>query len=176
MPSFCIRDFSVERLIPSRAAAPFGPPMVQLICSSAATICFVSCESSDKLNLQLSSHDLVSQTAVHGRADLLFCGKMIWNIWKSGIDLARLVECLNLFARERQVEARKIILQLRRRSCPDDGDDRHGAVAEPCQRDLRHAAAGLIRYRLDGRDDTVRPLLLGHEILHRVAVQAALLG
>jgi hypothetical protein len=37
----------------------------------------------------------------------------------------------------------------------------------------------MIRYRLDGRDDSVGPLLLGHEILkcrHRVDVQAALLG
>src|SRR6202011_4544697 len=97
-------------------------------------------------------------------------------MWESGIDFARLVEFLYLFRRERQVEARKIILQLRKLSCPDDGDDRHRAVAEPCQRDLRHAAAGLIRYRFDGLDDTFGPLWLGHEILHRVAVQAALLG
>jgi len=100
-------------------------------------------------------------------------------IWESGIDLARLVECLYLFRRERHVEARKIILQLRKLSCPDDGDDRHWAVAEPCQRDFRHSAAGLIRYRFDGRDDSAGSLLLGHEIPirhHRVAVQAALLG
>src|SRR6266849_480153 len=123
-----------------------------------------------------SSHDLVSDATVHSRADVLFGVKVIWG---TGIALARLVECLYLFRRERQVEARKIILQLRKLSCPDDGDDRHRAVAEPCQRDFRHAAAGLIRYRFDGRDDSAGSLLLGHEILirhHRVAVQAALLG
>jgi hypothetical protein len=54
-----------------------------------------------------------------------------------------------LFRRERQVEARKIVLQLRKLSCPDNGDNRHRAVAEPCQRDFRHAAAGLAElYRL----------------------------
>jgi ABC-type lipoprotein export system ATPase subunit len=77
---------------------------------------------------------------------------------------------------ERKVEARKIVLQLRKLSRPDDGNDRHRARAKPCQRDLRHASAGLIRHRFDGRDDTVGPLLLGHENLHRVAVHAALLG
>src|SRR3984893_17654031 len=117
--------------------------------------------------------DLVSHATERNRADGFFSVKVIW---ESGIDLARLVECLYLFRRERQVEARKIILQLRKLSCPDDGDDRRRAVAEPCQRDLRHAAAGLIRYRFDGRDDTVGPLVLWPEILHHVAVHAALLG
>src|SRR6202040_2538013 len=45
MPSFCIRDCSVERLIPSRVAAPFGPATIQLVCSSAATICWRSASS-----------------------------------------------------------------------------------------------------------------------------------
>jgi hypothetical protein len=31
MPSFFILDCSVERFIPSRAAAPFGPPTIQLV-------------------------------------------------------------------------------------------------------------------------------------------------
>src|ERR1700719_4662015 len=97
-------------------------------------------------------------------------------IWESGIDLARLVERLYLFRRVRKLEARKIVLQLRKLSRPDDGDDRHRAVAKPCQRDLRHAAAGLIRYRFDGRDDSAGPLLVRPEILHRVAVHTALLG
>jgi hypothetical protein len=88
-----------------------------------------------------SSHDTISHATVHSRADLLFGVKVIW---ESGIDLARLVECLYLFRRENQVEARKIILQLRKLSCPDDGDDRHRAVPESCQRDLRHATAGPI--------------------------------
>ena len=65
---------------------------------------------------------------LRGRTDVLFGVKVIW---ESGIDLARLVECLYLFRRERQVEARKIILQLRKLACPDDRDDRHRAVAEP---------------------------------------------
>jgi len=68
-----------------------------------------------------SSHDLVSDATVHSGADLLFGGKVIW---ESGIDLARLVECLYLFRRESKVEARKIILQLRKLSCRDYGDNR----------------------------------------------------
>src|SRR5437660_386297 len=40
----------------------------------------------------------------------------------------------------------------------------------------RRTATGLIGYRFDGRDDAVGPLLLRHEILHHVAVEAALLG
>ena len=113
-----------------------------------------------KVQYGRSSHDPVSHATVRIRTDMLFGVKAIG---KSGIDLARLVECLYLFRRERKVEARKIILQLRKLSRPDDGDDRHRAVAQPCQHDLRHAAAGLIRHRFDGRDDTVGPVLLGHE-------------
>jgi hypothetical protein len=120
-----------------------------------------------------SSYDLVSHATVHSRADELFGVKVIW---ESGIDLARLVECLYLFRRERQVEARKIILQLRKLARPYDGDDRHRTVAKPCQRDLRHAAAGLIGYGFDGRYDSAGPLLVRHEILHRVPVHAAPLG
>jgi hypothetical protein len=51
-----------------------------------------------------SSHDLVSHATVRIRADVLFGVKAIW---ESGIDLARLVECLYLFRRERKLEARK---------------------------------------------------------------------
>ena len=40
IPSLCIRDCSVERFIPSRAAAPFGPAIVQFVCSSARRICW----------------------------------------------------------------------------------------------------------------------------------------
>ena len=40
---------------------------------------------------------MVSHVTVHGSADLLFSVKVIW---ESGIDLARLVECLYLFRRE----------------------------------------------------------------------------
>ena len=95
-----------------------------------------------------SSHDLVSHATVGYRADLLFGVKVIR---ESGIDLARLVECLYLFRRERQVEARQIVLQLRNLSRANNRDDRHRAIAKPCQRDSRHAAAGLTRYRFDGR-------------------------
>src|ERR1700674_3001355 len=119
------------------------------------------------------SQDLVSHAAVRNRADMLFGIKVIW---ESGIDLARLVECFYLLRCERQVEALKIVLQLSKLSRANDGDDRHRAVAKPCQRDLRHAAAGLVRYRFEGRDDSAGPLLLRHEILHHVAVHAALLG
>ena len=51
---------------------------------------------------------------------------------------------------------------------------RNRAVAKPCNRNLRHAVAGLLRYRFDGRDDSTGPLLLRHEILHHFAVHAAL--
>ena len=55
MPSFCIRDCSVDRLIPKRAAAPFGPATVQLVCSSAATICWRSVSSSTSRMLRAAS-------------------------------------------------------------------------------------------------------------------------
>jgi len=45
MPSFCIRDCRVERLIPRRVAAPLGPATIQLVCSSAVIICWRSASS-----------------------------------------------------------------------------------------------------------------------------------
>ena len=39
MPSFRILNCNVDRFIPSRAAAPLGPAMTQLLSSSALTIC-----------------------------------------------------------------------------------------------------------------------------------------
>ena len=71
--------------------------------------------SQRKVQHRRSSHNLVSHATVSSRADVLFGVKVIW---ESGIDLARLVECLYLFRRERQVEARKIILQLRQLAVP----------------------------------------------------------
>ena len=42
MPSFCMRDWRVERLRPKRAAAPPGPATIQFAFSKAARICFRS--------------------------------------------------------------------------------------------------------------------------------------
>lgn len=39
MPSFCILDWRVVRFMPSLAAAPAGPPMVQFVLCSALRIC-----------------------------------------------------------------------------------------------------------------------------------------
>jgi hypothetical protein len=39
IPSFCIRDWSVDRFMPKSAAAPLGPATIQLACSSAAKTC-----------------------------------------------------------------------------------------------------------------------------------------
>jgi hypothetical protein len=38
MLSFCMRNNSVDRLMPSRAAAPLGPPTFPIVFSSAVTI------------------------------------------------------------------------------------------------------------------------------------------
>ena len=46
MPSLRMRNCSVERFIPRRAAAPFGPATTQLLRSSAATMCRRSASSS----------------------------------------------------------------------------------------------------------------------------------
>jgi hypothetical protein len=46
IPSFCILDCNVDRLIPRRAAAPFGPATIQFASSSAATIRSRSASSS----------------------------------------------------------------------------------------------------------------------------------
>ena len=45
MPSFCIRDWSVLRFIPSMAAAPLGPPTTQLEASSASMMWRLSASS-----------------------------------------------------------------------------------------------------------------------------------
>src|SRR5580704_13675680 len=65
---------------------------------------------------------------------------------------AGLVKHPYLVRRERQVEAPEIVLQLRKPSRTDDGNDRDWPVAEPCKRHLGHAAAELIGHGLDRRD------------------------
>src|SRR5262249_44053929 len=46
MPSFCMRDGSVDRFNPSREAAPSGPATTQSLFSKAARICWRSASSS----------------------------------------------------------------------------------------------------------------------------------
>ena len=45
IPSFCMRNWSVGRFRPSRAAAPFGPANTQLVCSKTDRICLRSTSS-----------------------------------------------------------------------------------------------------------------------------------
>lgn len=79
----------------------------------------------------------------------------------------------NAAGNHRKSMVQAVVLQLRKLSRADDGDDRHRAVAKPRQRDLRHAATDLIGHSLDGGDDAVGPLLLRHKPLQHVAAHTA---
>jgi hypothetical protein len=114
--------------------------------------------------------DFVSQAAVADGTDHFFCVQVLR---KPQFDAAGVFKRLYLFRSERQVEAREIVLQLRKLSRANDGDDWHIPVLLPCQRNLRHTATELIGDSLHGGNDTLGPLLLRDEVLHHVVVHSA---
>src|SRR5260370_3598703 len=131
------------------------PPAFEKLCSKLG-----SDSSYDKNNLRnvknRLSQDLLSHATVRNRTDGLFFVKVIW---ESGIDLARLVECLYLFRRERHVEAPNIILHLPHPSPPPDRAHPHPPPPHPRQRHSPPPAPRLPRHPFHRPHHSPAPLL-----------------
>jgi hypothetical protein len=78
----------------------------------------------------------------------------------------RVVQALQLFGGEFQIQTGKIVLELRYLPRSHDRDYWHRSMAQPGERDLRHAATGLFGNRLHRRYDRRRALLPGKKLLH----------
>src|SRR6266851_4103181 len=85
---------------------------------------------------------------------------------ESRFDSACSIEGFQLFGGEFQIQTGEIVLELRYLPRSYDRDYRHRLVAQPRERDLRHAATGLFGDRLHSRDDRYRSLFLRKEVLH----------
>src|SRR6266404_4931270 len=82
---------------------------------------------------------------------------------ESELDSACSIEGFQLFGGELQIQTGEIVLELRYLPRSHDRDYWHRLVAQPRERDLRHAATNLFGDRLHRRDDPRRALFLGKE-------------
>src|SRR5258708_31879322 len=86
------------------------------------------------------------------------------------------MEGLKLFGGESESQAGKIVLELRSLPRSNDRDYRRRLMAQPGERDLRHAATNLFGDRLHRRDDPRRALFLGKEFLHSLIAHPPSVG
>src|ERR1700730_16475960 len=86
------------------------------------------------------------------------------------------VEGLQLFGGEFQIQTGEIVLELRYLPRSNDRDYWHRLVAQPRERDLRHAVTNLFRDHLHRRDDPRRVLFLGKEFLHSLIAHPPSVG
>src|ERR1700722_7125919 len=120
-----------------------------------------------------SGEDLVAEAAVGDAADHVL---RVHGVGEAEVDGAGFVEGLHLVGREGDVSAGDVVLELGEFAGADDGDYRDGAVAQPCEGDLRQAFADLIGDGFQCFDDAVGALLIGQEVLHHRVAHAAVVS
>jgi hypothetical protein len=82
-------------------------------------------------------------------------------VGEAQIDAARLIEAFELLLGKLHIQTDEIVLELGSFPRSDDRDYRHGAISEPSEGDLRHAAAELLGNDFYGRDDPRLVVLRG---------------
>jgi hypothetical protein len=117
--------------------------------------------------------DLVAEAAVGDAADHFFG---VHGIGETEVDGAGFVERFYLVGREGDVGAGHVVLELGEFACADDGDYRDGAIAQPREGDLRHAAADLIGDGFQRFNDAIGALLVGQEVFHHCVAHAAVVS
>src|SRR5882757_3588878 len=120
----------------------------------------------------------LEQQAIPGTA-ISYCTNHFFLVNTLGefeLDSACSIEGLQLFDGEFQIQTAEIVLQLRYLPRSNDRDYWHRLMAQPGQRDLRHAATNLFGDRLDRRNDPRRALFFGKEFLHSLIAHPPSVG
>src|ERR1700722_20148074 len=106
------------------------------------------------------SQNLVPKSSVGKCLYQFFCEEVMR---ESHFYCAGIVERGELLRGQLQLEARKIVLQLRNAAGADDGDDWNVAMLQPCQRDLRGRAPDFLTNFLKRGHDAVGSLSVSSE-------------
>src|SRR5260370_7926335 len=101
---------------------------------------------------------------------------LVNTLGESELDSAWSREGFQLFGGEFQFHGGEIVLELRYLPRSHDRDYWHGFVAQPRERDLRHAATNFSGDRPHRRHDPRRELFVGKEFLHSLIAHPPSVG
>src|SRR6266404_7881420 len=138
---------------------------VQLDMAACGIACCSKCGTSGRIAMP---HAAISSCTDHF--------SVVNTLRESELDSACSIEGFQLFGGEFQIHTGEIVLELRYLPRSHDRDYWHRFVAQPRERDLRHAATNLSGDRPHRRDDPRRELFVGKEFLHSLIAHPPSVG